>query len=63
MQAAIRDALGRIAASDKAAGCLATDHDTALRYRDWGAQFLAVGIDVLMLATTARATMARWRED
>ena len=59
----IRDALGRIAASDKAAGILALDHATAQSYRDWGAQFLAVGIDVVMLAQAARATMARWRDD
>jgi len=59
---AIRDALGRIAASSKAAGILALDDDTAARYRDWGAQFLAVGIDVLMLAQAARATAGRWRD-
>ena len=58
---AIQDALSRISASDKAAGILALDHDTALIYRDWGAQFLAVGIDVVMLAQTTRATMDRWR--
>jgi 4-hydroxy-2-oxoheptanedioate aldolase len=58
----IQDALARIAASPKAAGILATDHDTALQYRDWGAQFLAVGIDVVMLAQAARSTMARWRD-
>ncbi len=63
VQAAIKDALGRIAASDKAAGCLAVDDATARTYRDWGAQFLAVGIDVVMLAQTARETMARWRDD
>lgn len=63
VQAVIKDALARIAASNKAAGILAVDHDTATQYRDWGAQFLAVGIDVLMLATTSRTTMARWRED
>lgn len=62
VQAVIRDALARIAASDKAAGILATDHDTALSYREQGAHFLAVGIDVLMLADTARATMRRWRD-
>jgi 4-hydroxy-2-oxoheptanedioate aldolase len=62
VRAVIRDALTRIAASDKAAGILSLDHDTALSYRDWGAQFLAVGIDVVMLAQTARATMARWRD-
>lgn len=62
VQETIRDALGRIAASDKAAGILALDHDTALRYRDWGAQFIAVGIDVLLLAQAARALAARWRD-
>ncbi len=63
VQEVIRDVLARIAASDKAAGILAVDHDTALTYRDWGAQFLAVGVDVLMLAQTARATMNRWRDE
>ncbi len=59
----IKHALGRIAASDKAAGILALDHDTALTYRDWGAQFLAVGIDVVLFAQAARGLMARWRGD
>jgi len=62
VRALIRDALARIAASDKAAGILAVDPDIAQDYRDWGAQFLAVGIDVLMLVQAARETMARWRE-
>lgn len=62
VQDVIRDALTRIAASDKAAGILAVDHQTAQIYRDWGAQFLAVGIDVLMLAQAARQTMDRWRD-
>lgn len=61
VRAVIRDALAKIAASDKAAGILAVDHGVAQEYRDWGAQFLAVGIDVLMLVTAARETMARWR--
>ncbi|SLN68515.1 4-hydroxy-2-oxo-heptane-1,7-dioate aldolase [Roseovarius litorisediminis] len=63
VQSVIRDALARIKASGKAAGILALDHDTALTYRNWGAQFLAVGIDVVMLAKTARETMARWRNE
>jgi len=62
VQEVIRDALARIKAAGKVPGILATDHDTALRYRDWGAQFLAVGIDVVMLAGAARDTMARWRD-
>lgn len=62
VQEVIRRALARIAASSKAAGILALDHDTAQRYADWGAQFLAVGIDVVMLAQAARATVALWRD-
>ncbi|MDX5383715.1 MAG: HpcH/HpaI aldolase/citrate lyase family protein [Rhodobacterales bacterium] len=60
VRAVIKDALGRIAASDKAAGILALDHETAVTYRDWGAQFLAVGIDVVLLARAARDLAARW---
>ncbi|WP_294621267.1 HpcH/HpaI aldolase/citrate lyase family protein [uncultured Roseovarius sp.] len=63
VQEAIQDALARIKAAGKAPGILALDHATALTYRDWGAQFLAVGIDVVMLAKCARETMARWRDD
>jgi len=59
----VADALARIKAAGKAPGILALDHATAQTYRDWGAQFLAVGIDVVMLAKTARDTMARWRDD
>ncbi len=62
VQDVIRDAIAKIAASDKAAGILATDHETALKYREWGAQFLAVGIDVVIFAKAARETMARWRD-
>jgi 4-hydroxy-2-oxoheptanedioate aldolase len=62
VQEAIREALTRIAASDKAAGILALDPETAARYRDWGAQFLAVGIDVVLLAQAARALALRWRD-
>lgn len=63
VQKVIKDALARIRGAGKAPGILAVDHDTALTYRDWGAQFLAVGIDVVMLAKAARATMNRWRDD
>ncbi|MDZ7711151.1 MAG: HpcH/HpaI aldolase/citrate lyase family protein [Roseovarius sp.] len=62
VQEAIRDALTRIASAGRAPGILALDHETAARYRDWGARFLAVGIDVVMLAEAARALAARWRD-
>ena len=59
----IEDALARIRAAGRAAGILALDDATIRRYRDWGANFLAVGIDVVMLAQTARQTLAKWRTD
>ncbi|MEL7282230.1 MAG: HpcH/HpaI aldolase/citrate lyase family protein [Pseudomonadota bacterium] len=62
VQAAIKDALGRIKAAGKAAGCLAVDDETAQKYVEWGAQFLAVGIDVLLLATAARQLAAQWHD-
>jgi 4-hydroxy-2-oxoheptanedioate aldolase len=62
VQEAIKSALGLIAASDKAASILATDHETALTYQSWGAQAMAVGIDVLLFAGAARALAATWRD-
>ncbi|QBF29912.1 HpcH/HpaI aldolase/citrate lyase family protein [Thalassococcus sp. S3] len=63
VQETIRDALGRIAAAGKAPGILSVQRDVAERYRDWGARFLAVGVDVLMLAGQARAEAASWRQE
>ncbi|MBU2983191.1 HpcH/HpaI aldolase/citrate lyase family protein [Lentibacter algarum] len=62
VKAAIKEGLAKISASDKAAGILAVDDGVAQEYHSWGAQFLAVGIDVLMLATTARSTAGLWRD-
>ena len=58
---AMQDALARIKAAGKAPGILAVDHDTALMYRDWGGQMLAVGIDVLFFAQSARTLVAKWK--
>ncbi|QYX57339.1 HpcH/HpaI aldolase/citrate lyase family protein [Roseovarius sp. SCSIO 43702] len=60
---AIRDALGRIRGAGKAAGSIAFDDATLADYAKWGANVLAVGADLLMLAGTARATAARWKDD
>jgi 4-hydroxy-2-oxoheptanedioate aldolase len=62
VQTAIQSALARIATAGKAPGILATDDATARTYHGWGARFLAVGIDILMLAQTARRTMATWQD-
>lgn len=59
--AAIGDAIDRITAAGKAAGILALAPEAATRYRDRGVRFLAVGIDVLMLAGAARATVDAWK--
>ena len=57
----ILGALERIAAAGKAPGILSTDDAVTGIYRDAGAQFLAVGIDVVMLARAARAAAAKWK--
>lgn len=61
VRAVIRDCLQRIAKSDKAAGILSPVDEVAAEYRDWGAQFLAVGLDVVMFAQAARAKAAKWK--
>ncbi|MCV6586725.1 MAG: HpcH/HpaI aldolase/citrate lyase family protein [Marinibacterium sp.] len=60
--AAIRDALTRIRAAGKAAGILGIAPETCALYRDFGAQFLAVGMDALLLAGAARALARQWRD-
>lgn len=61
VQEVILGALQRIADGGKAPGILSTNDTVTEIYRDAGAQFLAVGIDVLMLAQTARAAAAKWK--
>lgn len=56
---AIIDALGRIAAAGKAPGIMSLG-DRTQAYIDAGARFIAVGIDVMMLVNTARATAKKW---
>lgn len=63
VQAAIMDALRRIKAAGKAPGILATQDQMAKDALDAGAQFVAVGADVLMLVNSARALAAKWTAD
>ncbi|SLN40854.1 4-hydroxy-2-oxo-heptane-1,7-dioate aldolase [Roseovarius albus] len=58
---AIKDALERISATGKAAGIISMNDKDAQEYAEWGANLLAVGADILMLATAARNAMALWR--
>ncbi|WIY26609.1 HpcH/HpaI aldolase family protein [Parasedimentitalea psychrophila] len=57
----IADALSRISASGKAPGILGISEEATQSYLDMGAQFLAVGIDVLLLVQSARALAAHWK--
>lgn len=59
--AAIKDAIARITAAGKFAGILGTDDETPRTYMEWGATFVAVGIDVSLLARAARAKAAQWK--
>jgi 4-hydroxy-2-oxoheptanedioate aldolase len=54
VQGAIDDAIRTIVASGKAAGTLTSDATLARRYLELGAAFVAVGIDVTLLAQGAR---------
>ncbi|MFK7876441.1 MAG: HpcH/HpaI aldolase/citrate lyase family protein [Paracoccaceae bacterium] len=57
----ILDGLSRIAASDKAAGILSSDDTMIQASIDAGAQFVAVGLDVLMLVGAARGLASKWK--
>ncbi|WP_370662410.1 4-hydroxy-2-oxoheptanedioate aldolase [Massilia aurea] len=63
VQAAIEDAIRRIVASGKAAGSLVADNALARRYLALGCTFLAVGLDVRVLASGVRALRAEFRDD
>nr|WP_284618859.1 aldolase/citrate lyase family protein [Rubrivivax pictus] len=54
VQAAIEGAVKTIVASGKAAGTMSIDAAQCRRYLDYGAQFVAVGIDITLLAQGAR---------
>ncbi|WP_199225728.1 aldolase/citrate lyase family protein [Spiribacter halobius] len=54
VQAAIETAIQTISASGKAPGTLTGDSAMARRYLDLGARFVAVGIDVTLLAGATR---------
>ncbi|MBN8510766.1 MAG: 2-keto-3-deoxy-L-rhamnonate aldolase, partial [Burkholderiales bacterium] len=58
VQAAIDGAIATIVASGKAAGTLTADLGLARRYLDLGASFVAVGVDVTLLAQGTRRLAA-----
>jgi 4-hydroxy-2-oxoheptanedioate aldolase len=60
VQAAIDEAIRTIAASGKAAGTLTSDAAAARHYLQLGAQFVAVGSDVSLLAQATRKLAAEF---
>ena len=61
VQAAIDQGIRTIVASGKAAGILTTDVVLAQHYLALGARFVAVGIDVTMLAQASRKLLQEFR--
>mgnify|MGYP000515996104 CR=1 FL=1 len=61
VQDAIADAVPRILGAGKAAGILAVDPASIETYAGLGVTFLAVGIDVTLLAGAARALAAKYK--
>jgi 4-hydroxy-2-oxoheptanedioate aldolase len=63
VEAAIEHALGRIAASGKAAGVFVTEPERAGHYRSCGASFIAVGGDTTLLRGAALTLAAAFRDN
>jgi 4-hydroxy-2-oxoheptanedioate aldolase len=61
VQEAVSGAIRRIAASDKAAGVLSVIDDMTDRMLEAGAQFVAVGLDAVILRANAIALCDKWK--
>ena len=61
VQATIKDAFARIEAAGKAPGVLATTPEMTQDVLDWGARFVATGLDLLILARALRELSAKWK--
>lgn len=61
VRAVIADAIKRIKAAGKAPGILGVTEESTTAWNEMGAQFLAVGIDILLLSQAARALAAKWK--
>jgi 4-hydroxy-2-oxoheptanedioate aldolase len=61
VQAAIENGIARIRAAGKAAGILATDETLARRYLSLHCTFVAVGIDLTLLARAAQDLIRKFK--
>jgi 4-hydroxy-2-oxoheptanedioate aldolase len=62
VQRAMRDAAERLKAVAKPAGILTSDETEARRYIEWGYRFVAIGMDVGLLARGADALAAKFND-
>ena len=63
VQSSVADAIRRIAASDKAPGVLSTRDDMTKTMLSAGAQFVAVGLDAMILRAGALALSKKWKTE
>ncbi|MEL7133034.1 MAG: HpcH/HpaI aldolase/citrate lyase family protein [Pseudomonadota bacterium] len=61
VQATIKGAIARIEAAGKAPGILTTTPGFTQDALDWGARFVATGLDLLILANSLRDLAATWK--
>lgn len=61
VQTTIKGAFARIEAAGKAPGVLATTPEFTQDCLDWGARFVATGLDLLMLAHSLRTLATKWK--
>lgn len=57
----IQDALSTIRKSNKTAGILALKEQEVQSYMEQGANFIGIGVDLMMFATQVRGTIAKYR--
>jgi 4-hydroxy-2-oxoheptanedioate aldolase len=62
VQAALEDAVRRLTAIGVPAGILTPSEDEARRYIEWGYRFVAVGVDIALLARSADALAQRFHQ-
>ncbi len=62
VQSAIEDGINRIRRAGKAPGILAADHAQALKWLEAGAMFVAVGVDTVLLTTSATALLEKFKK-
>lgn len=60
--AAVSSAIQKIQAAGKAVGTLAVNPQTALHYERLGVQFIALGVDTLALANSARSILSQHKQ-